>query len=67
MGLQHVAGCASKPWRAPYPMVMWAVILGGGTAISIGVAYLYRIDDPRIHSILVALMAGFLGVVLFMM
>lgn len=45
--------------------VMWAVIWVGA-AISIGVAYLYRIDDPRIHTILVSLMAGFLGVVLFM-
>ena len=45
--------------------VMWAVIWVGA-AISIGVAYLYRIEDPRIHTILVALMAGFLGVVLFM-
>jgi hypothetical protein len=45
--------------------VMWAVIWVGA-AISIGVAYLYRIEDPRIHTMLVALMAGFLGVVLFM-
>lgn len=45
--------------------VMWAVIWVGA-AISIGVAYLYRIDDPRIHTMLVGLMAGFLGVVLFM-
>jgi hypothetical protein len=45
--------------------VMWAVIWVGAV-ISISVAYLYRIEDPRIHTILVALMAGFLGVVLFM-
>ena len=45
--------------------VMWGVIWIGA-AISIGVAYFYRIDDPRMHAILVALMAGFLGVVLFM-
>lgn len=46
-------------------MVMWAVIWVGA-AISIGVAYLYKIEDARIHTMLVALMAGFLGVVLFM-
>ena len=46
-------------------MVMWGVIWVGAV-ISIGVAYFYRIEDPRIHAILVALMAGFLGVVLFM-
>ena len=45
--------------------VMWGVIWVGAV-ISIGVAYFYRIEDPRIHAILVALMAGFLGVVLFM-
>jgi hypothetical protein len=45
--------------------VMWAVIWIGA-AISIWVAYLYRIEDPKIHFILVGLMAGFLGIVLFM-
>lgn len=45
--------------------VMWAVIWVGA-AISISVGYLYRIEDARIHGILVALMAGFLGLVLFM-
>lgn len=42
-------------------MVIWI-----GAAISIGVAYLYKIDDARLHVILVALMAGFIGVVIFM-
>jgi hypothetical protein len=45
--------------------VMWAVIWLGA-AISIGVGYLFWIEDPRIHAMLVALMAGFLGIVLFM-
>jgi len=45
--------------------VMWAVIWVGA-AISIGVAYLYRIEDPKIHFMLVSLMAGFLAMVLFM-
>jgi hypothetical protein len=45
--------------------VMWWVIWIGA-AISIGVAYLYKIEDPKIHATLVALMAGFLGIVLFM-
>lgn len=45
--------------------VMWAVIWVGAV-ISISVAYLYRIEDGRLHSMLIALMAGFLGVVLFM-
>jgi len=45
--------------------IMWTVIwIGAG--ISIGVAYLYKLEDPRLHAILVSLMAGFLAVVLFM-
>ena len=45
--------------------LMWAVIWIGA-AFSIGVAYLYKIEDPRLHAILVALMSGFLAVVLSM-
>jgi len=45
--------------------VMWGVIWIGA-AISIGVAYLYKIEDLKIHAILVSLMAGFLAIVLFM-
>lgn len=44
---------------------MWAVIWMGA-AISIGVAYFYKIADPKLHIVLVVLMAGFLAVVLFM-
>jgi hypothetical protein len=44
---------------------MWAVIWVGA-AISIGVAYLYRIEDLKLHAALVSLMGGFLAVVLFM-
>ena len=45
--------------------VMWAVIWIGA-AMSIGVAYLYKIDDYKIHMILISLMSGFLAIVLFM-
>jgi len=46
-------------------LTMWAVIWVGA-CISIGVAYLYRIEDGRVHAVLVALMGGFLAMVLFM-
>jgi hypothetical protein len=46
-------------------LVMWAVIWVGAV-ISIGVAYFYKIEDPKLHVMLVALMAGFLAMVLFM-
>lgn len=45
--------------------IMWAVIWAGA-AISIGVAYLYNIQDPKMHAALVSLMGGFLAIVLFM-
>lgn len=45
--------------------VMW-IVIWLGAAISIGVAYLYKIDDTKLHLMLVALMAGFLGLVIFM-
>jgi len=44
---------------------MWTVIWVGAV-ISIGVAYFYNIPDARLHVILVALMSGFLAMVLFM-
>ena len=47
------------------PGVMWAVIWVGAI-ISIGVAYLFNLQDPKLHAVLVALMAGFLAMVLFM-
>ena len=46
-------------------MVMWAVIWVGA-AISIGIAYFFNIPDIKLHAILVALMGGFLAMVLFM-
>lgn len=45
--------------------VMWSVIWVGA-AISIGVAYFFNIPDFKLHAILVALMGGFLAMVLFM-
>lgn len=45
--------------------VMWWVIWIGA-AISIGVAYLFKLDDARLHAAIIVLMAGFLGIVLFM-
>lgn len=45
--------------------VMWAVIWVGAV-FSIGVAYLFKIEDARVHLSLVGLMAGFLSLVIFM-
>lgn len=44
---------------------MW-IVIWLGAAISIGVAYFYRIEDVKLHGALVSLMAGFLALVLFM-
>jgi len=45
--------------------VMWAVIWVGAV-ISIGVAYFFKIEDAKLHAVLVSLMGGFLAIVLFM-
>ena len=45
--------------------VMWSVIWVGA-AISIGIAYFFNIPDFKLHAILIALMGGFLAMVLFM-
>jgi hypothetical protein len=44
---------------------MW-VVIWVGAIISIGIAYFFNIPDPKLHIILVALMSGFLAIVLFM-
>jgi hypothetical protein len=45
--------------------VMWSVIWVGAI-ISIFMAYLFKVEDPRLHVLLIGLMAGFLSMVLFM-
>jgi ABC-type multidrug transport system fused ATPase/permease subunit len=45
--------------------VMW-VVIWAGAIISIGVAYFFDVDDWKLHAILVGLMAGFVGLVIFM-
>jgi hypothetical protein len=45
--------------------VMWTVIWLGA-AISIGVAYLFNVPDLKLHVALIALISGFLALVLFM-
>ena len=45
--------------------VMWSVIWAGAV-LSIGIAYLYKIEDWRIHLILVSMMSGFLAMLVFM-
>lgn len=45
--------------------VMWMVILVGA-AMSISVGYFFHVEDARLHAIMVSLMAGFLGIVVFL-
>lgn len=45
--------------------VMWMVIWVGAV-ISIAIAYFFKIPDAKLHAILVAMIAGFLSMVLFM-
>jgi hypothetical protein len=43
---------------------MWGVIWIGA-AISIGVGYLFHLEDAKLHALLIALIASFLGIVVF--
>ena len=43
---------------------MWGVIWIGA-AISIAVSFFFKIEDPKIHTILISLVATFLGILLF--
>jgi hypothetical protein len=47
------------------PTVMWIVIVLG-SAISLSAAFFFRVDDVRLHGILVTLLALFMGLVIFM-
>lgn len=47
------------------PAVMWFVIIVGA-AISLSASFFFRVEDARLHGILVTLLAVFIGVVIFM-
>jgi uncharacterized protein DUF4239 len=47
------------------PSVMWIVILAGA-AISLNAAFFFKVEDVRLHGILVTLLAMFIGLVIFM-
>jgi hypothetical protein len=47
------------------PGVMWAVILVGAV-IGLGSTFFFKVEDARLHGVLVTLLAGFMGLVIFM-
>lgn len=47
------------------PGVMWAVIIGGAL-ISVSACFFFRVDDARLHGLLVVLLAALIGLVVFM-
>jgi hypothetical protein len=47
------------------PVVMWAVIVAGA-AISLSASFFFKVEDARLHGILVTLLAMFMGLVIFM-
>jgi membrane protein YdbS with pleckstrin-like domain len=47
------------------PGVMWIVVLVGAV-ISLGTSFFFKVDDVRLHGILVTLLAMFIGLVIFM-
>jgi hypothetical protein len=47
------------------PSVMWGVIVAGAF-ISLSAAFFFKVEDARLHGILVTLLAVFMGLVIFM-
>jgi hypothetical protein len=47
------------------PGVMWAVVLIGAV-IGLSATFFFQVEDARLHGILVTLLAGFMGLVIFM-
>lgn len=47
------------------PGVMWVIVLAGAM-ISLSAAFFFRVEDVRLHAVLVTLLAAFIGLVIFM-
>ncbi len=47
------------------PAVLWIVVLLGA-AIGIAATFFFKVDDARLHTIMVTLLAAFIGLVIFM-
>jgi uncharacterized membrane protein YhaH (DUF805 family) len=47
------------------PGVMWAVVLAGAI-IGLTATFFFKVEDAWLHGILVTLLAGFMGLVIFM-
>jgi hypothetical protein len=47
------------------PGILW-VVIAAGAVISLGSAFLFKVEDARLHGIQVVLLAAFIGLVIFM-
>jgi len=47
------------------PGVLWVVILAGA-AIGLSATFFFKVDDVRLHAMMVSLLAAFIGLVIFM-
>jgi uncharacterized YccA/Bax inhibitor family protein len=47
------------------PSVLWVVVLAGAV-ISLMATFFFKVDDLRLHAILVTLLGTFMGLVIFM-
>jgi len=51
--------------RTALPGILWVVIVAGAV-ISLSAAFFFKVEDVRLHGILVTLLATFVGLVIFM-
>jgi hypothetical protein len=47
------------------PMVLW-IVVAAGAVISLSASFFFRVDEIRLHAVLVILLAAFIGLVIFM-
>lgn len=63
--LQTAAWCARSGRSTALPGMLWLVI-AAGAFISLSASFFFKVEDLRLHAILVVLLAMFIGLVIFM-
>ena len=51
--------------RTGLPGLVWLVVIAGSAVAIAGATFFVHLEDPRLHRVLAALMAGFVGLVIF--
>ena len=63
--LNRLCGSGLDAVGTGLPGVMWAVVLVGAI-IGLSATFFFKVEDARLHGILVTLLAAFMGLIIFM-